>query len=300
MTSDLISKKTRAEFREYFVGTTLREIELEFDAADIPLSQNCSWNGSGERRSLVEAYYASLDFTSLRDVSKLLKVYGAVLARLEDQVANTFNGDLAKKPFDSLKKWLERDGFTYANGKVVALRNNLQVLEVQEAARSLDAPELHRQLERLKASVTDDPALAIGTAKELVETVCKTVLQERSVPFDPDSDVVGLVKEARKVLGLLPDDVPAAAKGAQTIRRLLSNLGSIAQGLGELRNLYGTGHGKQGKTKGLSGRHAQLAVGCAATLVTFLLQTHDEKKAASSIVGAQQADAAGRPQAAGG
>ncbi len=31
---DMISKKTRNEFREYFVGTTRREISQEFDAAD--------------------------------------------------------------------------------------------------------------------------------------------------------------------------------------------------------------------------------------------------------------------------
>jgi virulence-associated protein VapD len=300
MTAELISKKTRAEFREYFVSTTLREIEQEFDAANIPKSSDCNWSGSGQRRGLVEAYYASLDFTSWRDITKVLMVYGAVLSRLEDQVANTFSVDWAKRTFDSLKKWLERDGFAYANGKVVALRNNLQVLEVQEAARSLDAPELHRQLERLKASVTDDPALAIGTAKELVETVCKTILQERNIPFEADADVIGLVKDARKVLGLLPDDVPAAAKGADTIKRLLSNLGSIAQGLGELRNLYGTGHGRQGNTKGLAARHAQLAVGCAATLVTFLLQTHDEKSRVGNGANAQQGHAAGRPKAAGG
>ena len=279
MAGDLISKKTRAEFREYFVTTTLRQIELEFDAADIALPDDFEHAESGVRRHLVEGYYRSIDFASWRDVSRLLLVYGAVLAKLDDQVANTFSPEEAKRTFDSLKKWLERDGFTYANGKVVALRNNLQVMEVQEAARTLDAPELHRQLERLKASVAEDPALAIGTAKELVETVCKTILQARGEAFGDDADIMVLVKATRKVLGLLPDDVPRAAKGADTIRRLLSNLGAIAQALGELRNLYGTGHGRQGRTRGLLPRHAQLAVGSAATLVTFLLQTHEERGA---------------------
>jgi len=277
MAGDLISKKTRSEFREYFVSTSLREIELEFDAADIALEDGFTVPDVGQRRGLVEGYYKALEFANWRDVNKVLKVYGAVLAKLEDQVANTFNAEWAKRTFDSLKKWLERDGFAYANGRVVPLRNNLQVMEVQEAAKSLDAPELHRQLERLKASVEEDPALAIGTSKELVETVCKTILQKRQVDFGDDWDIVGLVKETRKVLGLLPEDVPLAAKGAETIRRLLSNLGSIAQGLGELRNLYGTGHGRHGQTRGLTPRHAQLAVGSAATLVTFLLQTHEER-----------------------
>ena len=39
MARDIISKKTRYEFREYFVGLTLREIEMEFDAADVPFDE---------------------------------------------------------------------------------------------------------------------------------------------------------------------------------------------------------------------------------------------------------------------
>ena len=85
------------------------------------------------------------------------------------------------------------------------------------------------------------------------------------------------LREARKALGLIPESVPNSAKGAETIRRLLSNLGNVAQGLGELRNLYGTGHGKTGNAKGLSPRHAKLAVGAAATLATFLLETHSDR-----------------------
>jgi hypothetical protein len=56
-------------------------------------------------------------------------------------------------------------------------------------------------------------------------------------------------------------------------KRLLSNLGTIGNGLAELRGLYGTGHGKHGKTSALSARHAKLAVGAAAT---FLFDTHKE------------------------
>ncbi len=148
---------------------------------------------------------------------------------------------------------------------------------VEEKLPRFDAPELQRQLERLKRAIDDDPGLAIGTAKEIVETVCKTILEERGLPYKESSDVISLVKEARKALGLIPEDVLDPAKGAEIIRRILSSLGSIAQGLAELRNLYGTGHGKAGKSKGLLARHARLAVGAASTLAVFLFETHIEK-----------------------
>jgi len=148
---------------------------------------------------------------------------------------------------------------------------------ISDAVGPLDLPELHRQIHRMQAAVEDDPALAIGTAKELVESVCKTILEQRQLAFADDADIGQLVKEARKALGLIPESIPNSAKGAESIRRLLSNLGNVAQGLGELRNLYGTGHGKAGAVKGLSPRHARLAVGTAATLSTFLLETHTER-----------------------
>lgn len=86
-------------------------------------------------------------------------------------------------------------------------------------------------------------------------------------------------------LNLVPETVPEAARGADMIKRLLSNLGTIGNGLAELRNLYGTGHGKHGSATGLSARHAKLAVGADSTLVVFLFETHSEQKQTSGAMG---------------
>jgi hypothetical protein len=77
-------------------------------------------------------------------------------------------------------------------------------------------------------------------------------------------------------LKLIPEGIPDTARGADVIKRLLSNLGMIGNGLTELRGLYGTGHGKHGTATGLGARHAKLAVGAAATLTLFLFETHKE------------------------
>jgi len=280
MAKDLISKKTRNEFREYFVGTSLREIEMEFDAADVPFDGDYDPNLSGQRRSLVEQYYHAVDFSKWKDVRKILTVYENVLAELEARTEENKGSEWetqVKGYFNSLKKWIERDGYLYTNGRLLPVDKSAQIHEVTEVANRFDIPELQRQIERMRDSVEDDPDLAIGTAKELVETTCKTILTEREVEHEDDWEIMKLVKETRKSLGLVPDEVPDSAKGSEVIRRLLSNLGTIAQGLGELRNLYGTGHGRAGRRKGLSPRHARLAVGSAATLATFLLETHEQR-----------------------
>jgi hypothetical protein len=147
---------------------------------------------------------------------------------------------------------------------------------LKEHAKILNANHLAEQVRRLEASVESDPSLAIGTAKELIETCCKTILAERGKPIVGMPDVSTLTKETLRELKLVPEGIPDAARGADVIKRLLSNLGTIGNGLAELRGLYGTGHGKHGSTTGLGVRHAKLAVGAAATLVVFLFETHRE------------------------
>lgn len=137
---------------------------------------------------------------------------------------------------------------------------------------------LRHQIYRIESAIPHDPDLAIGTSKELVETCCKTILQERGIEFDNGWDVTKIVKETYKQLKLTPDDIPEAAKASEIIRRLLSNLAMVTQGLAELRNYYGTGHGKSAKAKGLTPRHAKLAAGAATALALFLFETHESLK----------------------
>jgi hypothetical protein len=143
---------------------------------------------------------------------------------------------------------------------------------------SFDATYISQQITRLEAAIPHDPDLAIGTAKELVESCCKTILTERGISFSQNLDLSQLVKTTYKELKLTRDDISDTAKAAESIKRLLSNLATVTQGLAELRNLYGTGHGKPASTKGLQPRHAKLAAGAATTLTIFLFETHQERE----------------------
>jgi hypothetical protein len=298
MPKDIISKKTRREFREYMVvDWSLRKIRKEFESVDVPLDRGYVPPISGSRRSLVEKYYHGIDWTKWEDIRKILAVFQYVLGFLESSLkAQDSHGPDSSLPsldslvkhlrmetlrtFESLKKWLNQDGFDYVNGKLISVGRGRQLDALAKATEGLDTPGLYQQIERMYEAVDDDPALAIGTAKELIETACKTILEEQGERIDDAWDLGELVRETRKALGLLPEDVPETSRGAETIRKLLGSLGNITQSLGELRNLYGTGHGKHGKAKGLKRRHARLSVGASATLVTFLFETHADKQEA--------------------
>jgi hypothetical protein len=147
--------------------------------------------------------------------------------------------------------------------------------QAKAVAERLSGQYVVQQIRRLEDAVDRDPELAIGTAKEFLETLCKTILNERSVTFAKDEDLPSLVRTTIKALKIVPDNLPNAGGTEKTLTILLNNLGSIGNQLAELRNLYGTGHGKLTHHIGLEKRHAKLAVGAAATLALFLFDSHE-------------------------
>ena len=158
------------------------------------------------------------------------------------------------------------------------LAGGLDLRGIKETAEKMDARSLRQEIVRMEDSVESDPELAIGTAKELVESCCKTILLEKGTPLQGNPSISELTKATLKALKLVPEDIPDGTKGADVIRRTMNNLSSIISGINELRNLYGTGHGREAHGYRVSARHAKLVVGAAATIARFLLDTWEEQK----------------------
>lgn len=270
----LISKKTRKAFREPMVNWTLREIDDEFDAFDFRPDLNFSPTTSGQRRSLVEQYFHGIDWSSQAEVARILRVFEAVLLRTQRDMSSTHGAEIAQREYDEMLLALSQDGFEYVENRIRPADGRRARVAALAAGDVVDGSYIRTQIARMEAAIDEDPALAIGTAKELIETCCKTILEERGLVLEGTPDVAGLTKATLRVLKLVPEGVPEQARGASAIKRLLSNLGTIGNNMAELRSLYGTGHGSHARTKGLAPRHARLAVGAAATLVTFLFETH--------------------------
>lgn len=153
------------------------------------------------------------------------------------------------------------------------------VSRARTVADALNAGWMQKEIERLENAVDRDPALAIGTAKELVETCCKSILSKRGVSVARNDDLPKLTKALAKELKLVPEGISDEAKGATTIRLILQNLSVMTQHLAELRGLYGSGHGRDGKHRGLEPRHARLAVGAAVAFIDFVTETYHQRYA---------------------
>jgi hypothetical protein len=210
----------------------------------------------------------------------------AFLAEMIHPIVRPDPGEAAKV-CEMMNTVLRREGWELAESKQIAGRPvyvprragspRLPALSAAKGmAERVDRAYVHRQVERMEQAIEKDPEQAIGTAKELVETLAKTILADHGQPLPTEADFPKLVRAALKQLNLVPDEIPDHAQAAETIRKLLMNLATISNGLAELRNAYGTGHGKPARTRGLSARHAKLAVGAAATMAVFMQETAEE------------------------
>jgi len=190
-------------------------------------------------------------------VAKLLEIYNSALANDGFQITET----------------------TFVSGRpIFAARETVAAMPAlgaaKEISQSLTADYLNQQITRMEAAIHNDPALAVGIAKELIETCCKTILRERRQAIDESWEMPRLVRATFEQLNLTPNQFPKALEVAESIRKTLGNLAHVAQGAAELRNIYGTGHGKDAATPPPPPHHARLAVGAASTLVVFLFETH--------------------------
>lgn len=269
MARPLISRKTLIEFREYLVGWKLQEIDDEFSAAGIPLAATTTVEvKSGERRLRIELYYASLDLADPRDATRLATVF-------ENVISTTTRAYPERAP--DLIAWIEKDGYVYDKGRL-RRRSVSGIHHIASKFIAMDTASIHDEIRRIEDSIETDPALAIGSSKELIESVCKTILDAKGVTHVKGADLSELMKATSKALKMAPDDIPNAARGAELVKRTLHSLAAVVGSIGELRSLYGSGHGKTANAKGLQPRHARLVAGSATTLVTFLWETFEHRR----------------------
>lgn len=269
--ADLISKKTRSEFREICVGSVAREIDRAFEDESFARAKATGdddpvWR-NGTRRGIFDLYANNIDWTDEWEVGRALHVFETIvgwLDRTDPHVAKTF---------ERLERLLRNDGFELTDdGRIVSRRARLPTGDLPLEVLA-DARALQEHIERIERSADTDPALAISQSKALVEATAKLVLTELGEPFDEKEDVPHLARLAQKALALHRDSIAPTAKGAEFSLKILGALSTIATGLAELRNVYGPDHGRSEAPGPLAARHAHLAIGAATTYCRMMLET---------------------------
>lgn len=142
--------------------------------------------------------------------------------------------------------------------------------DARRIANALSSGHVTAQITRMRANIVQDAPLAIGSAKEFVESLCKGILDARRVARTGKEDFPALVSMTREALGLKVNP-----KSDVTLKSMLGALGTITNCVAELRSQVGTGHGGAPETEAPPAGVARLAVNAALALGVFLWETHE-------------------------
>jgi hypothetical protein len=273
VTKELISKATRNEFREVLTGFVLREIDMFFDAGGLTPLEGFEPAVSGQRRGLVETYYANIDFSSPADIRKLLMTYEEVMEGLK-RTYDASPNDTLQATIRGLLRRMKRDGFRYERGRIVSNALTPAIVHAPSLVQ-LTEESIQEHVEKVRQKIANgDAAGAIANAYTLIEEFLKQLLRKAGTRINEnEGDIRALHKLAAGTLHLDPKGESLESY----LKAILEGVGRQIGGLFELANKASDRHARKYNP---APHHAKLAVNAAFTLCEFLLESfeYQEKK----------------------
>lgn len=149
----------------------------------------------------------------------------------------------------------------------------LPTKSLKQVLKDRDLTGVDKEFERALANVEADPPAAITAACSILESLFKVYIEDTDgLEMPSDQSLKPIWRTASKHLGLDP-----SAMEDEDIKKVLSGLNSIVDGIGWLRTHAGSAHGRGRRVYRLQARHARLAIHASHALVGFFLETRDER-----------------------
>lgn len=139
---------------------------------------------------------------------------------------------------------------------------------------------IEEQVQGIERAVAEKPGLAFDLAKTLVESVCRTVLDERGIAYDKDDGLPALFKNVSKNMPFLPPAASGENEVRKSLAKTLGGLHAAVQGICELRNQCGyASHGSGAPRPIMETTQALLAAEAADAIIGFLHRCHLQGRA---------------------
>lgn len=141
--------------------------------------------------------------------------------------------------------------------------------------KKVDFAYIHEQIQKCdeRLNIADYEG-AITNARNLLETICKYILDNMSVEYKDRDDLGNLYKKVSSNLNMDPSKYEESY-----FKEILSGCFSIVNGLANVRNALGDAHGKSQKTHYRpSQRHALFTVGIAKAISEYLYSSYLENQ----------------------
>lgn len=147
-------------------------------------------------------------------------------------------------------------------------------LSLQDIIRARDLASIHEEFDRSLRNVEGNPREAISAACNILESVCKTYIDDEGLEMpSKKQDLQSVWNVVRKDLGFDPSSIED-----RDLQEILSGLFAVVNGIGALRTHGSSAHGAGRLRYRLQPRHARLAVHAAHTLAAFIIEFWDNKR----------------------
>lgn len=191
------------------------------------------------------------------------------------QMQEIYNNHLGNDDYEIIQV-KEISGKPVFEGRLKTIGSSHQVENKTEIKKYLNTEYVNKKIDSMHEYISKDTELAIGTAKEFIETVCKSILKKHNKTIDKNWNLGQLIKNTYNILDFKSQEANNPEKAENCIIQVLKGTTTMINGITELRNAYGTGHGKEADFVTLESKYAKLIVGMVSELVIFFLATDGE------------------------
>lgn len=140
-----------------------------------------------------------------------------------------------------------------------------------------DSPPLYETLlESTEQAVADESPTTFELSKSLIDTTCKTILNDKGIKISSKWDTPQLFKATQDQLNFIPPEHPNPQKFRSGMGYILNGLQTAIQGFCELRNTDGIiAHGQDGyRQQSFLAYQIQFVARAADAVVHFLFNAH--------------------------
>jgi hypothetical protein len=206
------------------------------------------------------------------------RILGAVLEPFMDSdLHRNLTAEAHNQERERIHKALAKYGLSYSSGQVLGgYAGSVTIATLDKIIKEKNFKELEIEFQRALENVDKDPGAAITAACSIFESTCKIYIQDNKLEMPSKEVAKSLFDVVSKHLGFEPGKIED-----NDLRKILSGLNSLIEGMSAFRTHAGSAHGHGRKTYKPEPRHARLAVNASHTAVIFIVDAWVAKDKAS-------------------
>lgn len=184
------------------------------------------------------------------------------------------NGEWLEISRERVRTILGKHGLSYhQGGQILGVASGGATISLEATLRKRSLSTLEAEFQRALSNLDTDPAAAVTAACAILEALCKVYIEDEGLEMPSKETAKPLWSVVQKHLGLDPSQLVD-----DDLKRILTGLSSIVDGIGCLRTHAGSAHGRGRRSYRIESRHARLAVHASHTWCSFVLETWEARK----------------------